>query len=215
MPPLSTLKQNTKFLLTITKISNTMRKIYSTLKSVVAATLVAAMAFSVSCSYDDTDMRNQMEQIKDKLEALTERVANLENKLQQEVDAVKALINAQVVITGVEKDADGNQTITLSNGETITVLAPVGCDCEPATPCTCDPLQYKVENDVLYVSADGIDWVAINGVTAECVVASIVVDGGVATVTLADGTVFTTAVAELVEFEAAKSAVYVDRKSVV
>ena len=209
MPPLSTLKQNTKFLLTITKISNTMRKIYSTLKSVVAATLVAAMAFSVSCSYDDTDMVHQLKQIKDKLEALTERVANLETKLQSEVDAVKALINAQVVITGVEKDADGNQTITLSNGETITVLAPVGCDCEPATPCTCDPLQYKVENDVLYVSADGIDWVAINGVTAECVVASIVVENGVATITLADGTEFTTAVAELVEFEAAKSAVYV------
>ena len=196
-------------LLTIPKISNTMRKIFTSLKSVVAATLVAAMAFSVSCSYDDTDMVHQLKQIKDKLEALTNRVAALETKLQSEVDAVKALINAQVVITGVEKDADGNQTITLSNGETITVLAPVGCTCEPAAPCTCDPLQYRVVDGVLEVSADGIDWVAINGVTAECVVASIVVEDGVATVTLADGTVFQTAVAELVEFEAAKSAIYV------
>ena len=186
-----------------------MRKIFTSLKSVVAATLVAAMTLAVSCSYDDTPVKKELEQIKDKLEALTERVAKLENKLQSEVDAVKALINEQVVITGVEKDADGNQTITLSNGETITVLAPVGCTCEPAAPCTCDPLQYRVVDGVLEVSADGIDWVAINGVTAECVVASIVVDGGVATVTLADGTVFTTAVAELVEFEAAKSAIYV------
>ena len=186
-----------------------MRKIFTSLKSVVAATLVAAMTLAASCSYDDTPVKKELEQIKDKLEALTNRVAALETKLQSEVDAVKALINEQVVITGVEKDADGNQTITLSNGETITVLAPVGCDCEPAAPCTCDPLQYRVVDGVLEVSADGIDWVAINGVTAECVVASIVVDGGVATVTLADGTVFTTAVAELVEFEAAKSAVYV------
>ena len=186
-----------------------MRKIFTSLKSVVAATLVAAMTLAASCSYDDTPVKNELEQIKDKLEALTNRVAALETKLQSEVDAVKALINEQVVITGVEKDADGNQTITLSNGETITVLAPVGCTCEPAAPCTCDPLQYRVVDGVLEVSADGIDWVAINGVTAECVVASIVVDGGVATVTLADGTVFQTAVAELVEFEAAKSAVYV------
>ena len=186
-----------------------MRKIFTSLKSVVAATLVAAMTLAASCSYDDTPVKNELEQIKDKLEALTNRVAALETKLQSEVDAVKALINEQVVITGVEKDADGNQTITLSNGDTITVLAPVGCTCEPAAPCTCDPLQYRVVDGVLEVSADGIDWVAINGVTAECVVASIVVDGGVATVTLADGTVFQTAVAELVEFEAAKSAVYV------
>ena len=187
-----------------------MRKIYSTLKSVVAATLVAAMAFAASCSYDDTAIKNDVEQIKDSLEALTQRVANLESKLQTEIDAVKALIDGQVVIVDVTVDEDGNQTIKLSNGKEITVLAPVGCDCEPATPCTCDSLQYRTtEEGVLEVSADGVNWVAINGVTAECVVASIVVKDGVATITLADGTVFETAVAELVEFEAAKSAVYV------
>ena len=187
-----------------------MRKIFTTLKSVVAATVIAAMALAVSCSYDDTALKNDVEQIKQDLTALTERVASLETKLQSEIDAVKALIAGQVVVTGVEKDADGNQTITLSNGETITVLAPVGCTCEPAAPCTCDPLQYKIEDDVLYVSADGQNWLPINGVTAECVVASIVVnEDGTATVTLANGEVFTTAVAELVEFEAAKSAVYV------
>ena len=109
-----------------------MRKIFTSLKAVVAAALVASMTLAASCSYDDTPVKNELEQIKDKLEALTNRVAALETKLQSEVDAVKALINEQVVITGVEKDADGNQTITLSNGETITVLAPVGCTCEPA-----------------------------------------------------------------------------------
>ena len=187
-----------------------MRKIYSTLKSVVAATLVAAMTLAASCSYDDTGLVNQLEEIKVDLAALTERVAALENKLQSEVDAVKALIDAQVVIVDVVTDEDGNQTIKLSNGEEITVLAPVECNCEPATPCQCDPLESRVNDDgVLEVSADGENWVAINGVTAECVVASVVVADGKATITLADGTVFETAVAELVEFEAAKSAIYV------
>ena len=210
MSPLSPLKQNTIILLTISKISNTMRKIYSTLKSVVAATLVAAMAFAASCSYDDTAIKNDVEQIKVDLAALTERVANLESKLQNEIDAVKALIDGQVVIVEVTTDTDGNQTIKLSNGDEITVLAPVGCDCEPATPCQCDPLEYRVNEDgVLEVSADGVNWIAINGVTAECVVANVVVEDGFATVTLADNTSFKVAVAELVEFEAAKSAVYV------
>lgn len=187
-----------------------MRKIYSTLKSVVAATLVAAMTFAASCSYDDTGVINQIEEIKVDLEALAQRVTALENKLQTEVENLQALIDGQVVIVDVETDAEGNQTIKLSDGSTITVLAPVGCTCEPSTPCQCDPLEYRVNDDgVLEVSPDGINWVAITGVTPECVVANVVVEDGIATITLADGTSFKTAVAELVEFEAAKSAIYV------
>ena len=187
-----------------------MRKIYSTLKSVVAATLVAAMTFAASCSYDDTGVINQIEEIKVDLEALAQRVTALENKLQTEVENLQALIDGQVVIVDVTTDEEGNQTIKLSDGSTITVLAPVECTCEPATPCQCDPLEYRVNADgVLEVSPDGINWVAITGVTPECVVANVVVEDGIATITLADGTSFKTAVAELVEFEAAKSAIYV------
>ena len=187
-----------------------MRKIYSTLKSVVAATLVAAMTFAASCSYDDTGVINQIEEIKVDLEALAQRVTALENKLQTEVENLQALIDGQVVIVDVTTDEEGNQTIKLSDGSTITVLAPVECTCEPSTPCQCDPLEYRVNDDgVLEVSPDGINWVAITGVTPECVVANVVVEDGIATITLADGTSFKTAVAELVEFEAAKSAIYV------
>ena len=184
-----------------------MRKFFTTLKSVVAATLIAAMALS-SCSTYDEGLVNEVEQIKSDLAALTERVASLETKFQSEIDAVKKLVDGQVVIVEVVDNNDGTQTIKLSNGDEITVLN--ACTCEPSEPCTCDPLQYRVVDGVLEVSADGIDWVAINGVTAECVVASIVVnEDGTATVTLANGEVFTTAVAELVEFEAAKSSLYV------
>ena len=187
-----------------------MRKIYSTLKSVVAATLVAAMTFAASCSYDDTGVINQIEEIKVDLEALAQRVTALENKLQTEVENLQALIDGQVVIVDVTTNEDGDQTIKLSDGSTITVLAPVECTCEPSTPCQCDPLEYRVNDDgVLEVSPDGINWVAITGVTPECVVANVVVEDGIATITLADGTSFKTAVAELVEFEAAKSAIYV------
>ncbi len=187
-----------------------MRKFFTTLKSVVAATVIAAMALATSCSYDDTDLRNEVNKIQEDLTALTERVAALESKLQSEIDAVKALVDGQVVIVDVTTDADGNQTIKLSDGKEITVLKPTECTCEPAEPCQCDPLKYRTNNDgVLEVSADGENWVAINGVTAESVVANVVVENGIATITLADGTEFTTAVAELVEFEAAKSALYV------
>ena len=74
-----------------------MRKIYSTLKSVVAATLVAAMTFAASCSYDDTALKNQVEKIEQDLAALTERVAALEQKLADEVESLEALIDGKVV----------------------------------------------------------------------------------------------------------------------
>ena len=62
-----------------------MRKIYSTLKSVVAGTLVAAMTLAASCSYDDTAIKKDVEQIKTDLATLTERVDALEDKLDSEV----------------------------------------------------------------------------------------------------------------------------------
>ena len=83
-----------------------MRKIFASLKSVVAATLVAAMAFSVSCSYDDTDIKHDIQKVKNDLAALTERVAALETKLQSEVDSVKDLIDGKVVIVNVTTDED-------------------------------------------------------------------------------------------------------------
>ena len=187
-----------------------MRKIFTTLKSVVAVTLVAAMALATSCSYDDTALVNQVERIEKNLAALTERVAALEQKLQDEVENLEALINEKVVVVDVVKDADGNQTIKLSDGSEITVLAPAECTCEPTEPCQCDPLEYRVVDGVLEVSADGVNWVAINGVTAECVVANIVInDNNTATITLANGEEFTVVKAELIEFNSTRGQVYV------
>ena len=180
-----------------------MRKIFTSLKTIVAATLVAAMSLSVSCSYDDTGIKNEIENVKADLAALAERVAALENKLNSEVDALKALINKQVVVVDVVTDDNGNQTIKLSDGSEITVLAPVGCD------HVCDVLQYRVIDGVLEVSADGDNWIAVK-VAPEQVVANIVLnEDGTATITLANGEEFTVVKAELIECEAARTGVYV------
>lgn len=186
-----------------------MRKIFTTLKSVVAVALIAAMTLAASCSYDDSAIKERVSNVEKDLAALTQRVEALEKKLQSEVDALKALIDGQVVVVDVVTDAEGNQTIKLSDGKEITVLAPVACDHE-CTPCDCDPLQYRVIDGVLEVSADGENWVAVNGVAAECVVANIVLnEDGTATITLANGEQFTVVKAELIECEATRAQVYV------
>ena len=228
-----------------------MRKIFTTLKSVVAATVIAAMAFASSCSYDDTPLVNEMEQIKKDLAALTERVAALEAELPAQVDALTQLINGKVVVTDVETK-DGVTTVTLSDGSSFTISeAAAGVDVT---------LNAKEENGVYYwavfengvfaefleidgqkvpvfaseegeanaelvfkvdeatgnllVSIDGgANWVD-SGIAAEnagaCVFASVVLnEDGSVTFTMADGTSFNVAKADLVEFEAAKSALYV------
>ena len=186
-----------------------MRKIFTTLKSVVAVALIAAMTLAASCSYDDSAIKERVSNVEKDLKALTDRVAALEKKLQTEVDSLKALIDGQVVVVDVITDAEGNQTIKLSDGKEITVLAPTQCTHE-CTPCDCDTLQYREINGVLEVSADGENWVAVNGVSADCVVANIVInDDNTATITLANGESFTVVKAELIEFEATRTQVYV------
>ena len=189
-----------------------MRKIFTTLKSVVAAVVIASMALATSCSYDDSAIKQDIDQVKKDLAALTERVAALETKLQSEVENLQDLINGKVVIVSVTTDADGNQTLELSNGEKITVIGeckyePCDHECEP---CDCNPLQYRVVDGVLEVSADGQNWIAVNGVTADQVVADVVInDDSTATITLANGDEFTVVKAELIECEATRSQLFV------
>ena len=141
-----------------------MRKIFTSLKSVVSAVVIASMAFSVSCSYDDTAINQRVDKVEKDLAALTERVGALESKLQTEVDALEALINGKVVIVDVIAGEDGTTVIKLSDGKTITVVNEckyVACDHE-CTPCDCDNLKYRVVDGVLEVSADGETWVPVN-----------------------------------------------------
>ncbi|MBR5201576.1 MAG: hypothetical protein IKW31_07490 [Alistipes sp.] len=234
-----------------------MRKIYSTLKSVVAGALVAAMTFAVSCSYDDTAMKNRVDKIETDLATLTERVDALEDELDNQVAGLKELINGKVVVTGVETKGDVT-TVTLSDGSSFVIdnskggatagddytlgaqedggvyywavfvngtfqdyllvdgnKVPVFAEAtESGESCACE-LQMEVREDgKLYVSIDGgANWVSTelpaSQVSGACVFASVKVDGDNVIFTLTDGTTFNVQKAELVEFEAAKSAVYV------
>ena len=232
-----------------------MRKIYSTLKSVVAGTLVAAMTLAASCSYDDTATKNRLDKIETDLATLTERVDALEDKLDSEVEGLKQLINGKVVVTGVETKGDVT-TVTLSDGSSFVIdnskAAGVAGDdytigamedggeyywavfvngnfkefllvngdkvavfAGEGEACACE-LVFSVDENTgnLLVSIDGgVNWVdsglPAQQVSGACVFASVEVDGDNVIFTLADGTSFNVQKAELVEFEAAKSAVYV------
>ena len=171
-----------------------MRKIFANLKSVVALAVVAAMTLSVSCMYDDTALTKRVDKVEKDLAALTEKVNGLNG---QEV-TLDSLLAGKLVITGVTTDeATGNKVITLSDGSTITVLA------------ECEGLQYRTENGVLEISADGETWVAVTA-NASCLVKEVVTNAdGTVTIVFADGTEFTSAVAELIECAATRSQVYV------
>ena len=176
-----------------------MKKFYANFKSVVAAVVLASMTLAASCSYDDTGVKNELEQIKVDLAALTERVAALEKRLAEEVDALNDLIEGKVVVTEITKDAEGNTVINLSNGEKVTVFA----------SCDCDPLQYRVVDGVLEVSADGENWVAVK-VAPECVIAEVTDNGdNTVTIKLANGEEFTVVKAEVIEFDSTRSQLYV------
>lgn len=180
-----------------------MRKIFATLKSVVAAALVVSMTLAVSCSYDDTAVKKDIKNLKGDLAKLTERVVALENAAKAQAPTLEELLDGKAVIVEVTTNENGDQIIKLSNGKEITVLAPASCECD-------EPLQYRVVDGVLEVSADGTNWVAINGVAAEQVVADVVInEDGTATIKLANGEEFTVGVAELIEFEATRTQVYV------
>lgn len=168
-----------------------MRKIFANLKSVVALAVVAAMTLSVSCMYDDTSLTKRVTKVENDLAALTEKVNGLDT------EAIESLINGLTVITGVTTDEAGNTVVTLSNGESFTVLA------------ECAGLQYRTENGVLELSADGETWVAVTA-NASCLVKEVVTnEDGSVTIVFADDTEFTSAVAELIECAATRSAVYV------
>ena len=87
-----------------------------------AVLLLVAATASWSCNecdhepYDDTEIKNQIQDLYSKL-------SQLEAKLQSEVNALTAMISGQVTISSHSKDADGNWTIKLSDGTTFVVYA--------------------------------------------------------------------------------------------
>ena len=154
-----------------------MRKMFNTLKSLIATAVMVSMlgtaSLATSCvdEYDDTDIKGQISQVQKDLKALTERVANLENKLNNEVSALKSMINDLNVVVSAEQVGD-NWEITLSDGTEFTVYGP--CDFEDTdTDTDCDTyLVPKQDTDGVYYWAiiydnlgDDIEeeWLTVDG----------------------------------------------------
>ena len=88
------------------------------------AVIVAAMACPVlftSCDkfiYDDSQLKESIEDLNNRLTALEEKVTN-------EVATLKDLVNGKVTVAAVASAENGTTTITLSDGKTIVVGADV------------------------------------------------------------------------------------------
>ncbi|MBO5830503.1 MAG: hypothetical protein J6R01_02715 [Alistipes sp.] len=77
--------------------------------------MVAIVALSaVSCQYDDTDIWEEINNIKQEL-------ADLRAQLETELNAIKDLVNGQVTVKEVKQQNDGSKVITLSDGSKITI----------------------------------------------------------------------------------------------
>lgn len=141
-----------------------MRKFFTTLKSVVAASVIAAMTLAASCSYDDGAITERVDKVEKDLAALTERVAALEKRLGEEVEALTALINGKVVVTSVEKEGDATK-VTLSDGSSFTVYPE--CTVVDTDTDTNTYVSVAEEDGVLYFAVyekgEFKEWLTING----------------------------------------------------
>ena len=141
-----------------------MKKFYANFKSVVAAVVMASMTLAASCSYDDSAIKEEMNEIKQDLTALTERVAALEKRLGEEVEALTALINGKVVVTGVEQVGDATK-VTLSDGTSFTVYPE--CTVVDTDTDTNTYISIAEDNGVLYFAVyekgEFKEWLTING----------------------------------------------------
>ena len=76
---------------------------------------VLATPFVVSC-YDDSEMR-------EKLDILADKVSTIEEKLNSELLALHNMLNGKILITNVSKNVStGVTTVTLTNGSTLELL---------------------------------------------------------------------------------------------
>ena len=93
-----------------------MKKVFSNLKSaLVMLTAIAGVAiFAQSCQYDD-------EWIHDEFGNIRQEIADLREQLENELNAIKDMVNGLVTITDVKQQQDGSKQIVLSDGTKINV----------------------------------------------------------------------------------------------
>lgn len=114
-----------------------MKRFFRNLKSLAVVAMVGIASLAVSCAeaYDDSAIKADIADLKDRVEALEIRLGN-------EIDALKALIaevEGKVVIADCEQDGNGNWILTLTDGTELNIS------------CVADTnLTVVVENGVYY-----------------------------------------------------------------
>lgn len=201
-----------------------MKRFFTNLKT-LAVVGVAALAVSCAEAYDDTDLRNEVAK-------LAERVQTLEDRWEEEVAALRALIDEKVALAEVKED--GAWQFTLSDGKTLT-LYPEYAE-NGLTLITEGGVKYwaKVEGNVVtaltdaqgnkvafngapqvQVNAEGVVEVSVDGgaswiaTEAKSLISAIDVEENVANVTLHSGEVLKFALYEQVNFNVNGHALFV------
>ena len=99
-----------------------MKQIFIQQRNILLNAMVVALVLLgvVGCAapYDDTQLREEIEQIKGDLAALEERV-------ESELNAIKELIEGSLAVSKIEKRSDGSTLVTLSD-DTQFSLQPKG-----------------------------------------------------------------------------------------
>ena len=88
-----------------------MKRLFKNMKAVVATVLTAAIVSSsvVSCQYDDTAVWEEFEKIE-------QEIADLRQQVENELNAIRDMVNGLVTITDVKQQQDGSKQIILSAG---------------------------------------------------------------------------------------------------
>ena len=167
--------------------------------ALVSVALIGGMA---SCTFDDTDLQNSIDDLTSRVEALE----NFQEQVQGDIASLQNIIsklNSSVTVNNVVDNGDGSWTINFSDGTSVTIRN--GQDGEDGlTP----PSITVVEEDGTYYwayeNADGTikfildddggkTWentgVRVEGGSGDSFFSDVYVEGGILYLVLADGTV--------------------------
>ena len=129
------------------------------MKRLFALLAVAFVGISLtSCSYDDTDLWNEVEGIKDRVQTLEEAVT----KTNEDIAALQTIVNAlqnNVYVTSVNTTANG-YTITFSDGTTATISN--GKDGANGTNAPVVSIEQDSTDKNYYWTING-EWLLVNG----------------------------------------------------
>ncbi len=93
-----------------------MKRLFKNMKAVVATVLTTAIVSSsvVSCQYND-------EAIWDKIDEIEQEISDLRTQVENELNAIRDMVNGLVTVTDVKQQQDGSKQIILSDGTKINV----------------------------------------------------------------------------------------------